>query len=95
MVSLAQTCEECVDFGRSCIAAHEGEAGYMSFVFVEQPVHRFVGQCFAAVGPEVLGVAPRATAGASREVDGKRYLVGDFLEDYCGVGVFQHGGRLV
>ena len=80
-MTLFQPSGDVVDLGGIGVAAHERHAAHARGLMLEQAVDGFVGQRLPYVAPELRRVASRAAAGTSREVDGQRHLVGNFLED--------------
>ena len=89
-VALLEARGDGVDLRRGGVAAHQGNTADAGGLAREQAVDSLVGQGFARVAPEVLGVASRAAAGASREVDGQRHLVGNLLKDNICIDVLKH-----
>lgn len=73
--------EESLHLGWVVVAAHESDAGDFAVVVAGECQEPFEGEFFANVAKEDGAVATRALVRAERKVDGKRHLVGKFLEN--------------
>ena len=74
-------CGEAEDFFGIGIAAHEADASDLSAIACQESVKQVGGKRFANIFPEMLGVASRAMTRTPGEVERKRHLSGDLLEN--------------
>lgn len=72
------------------VASLNADAGYGTEVSGDQCVESLMSQFFTDVLAEKFAVTSRTTVRTKRKIDGKRNLVGIFLENDVVVIVFKH-----
>ena len=73
--------------GRVGIATHQAHASYPRAIAAEQPSESLLVERIADVALQETAVAAAAPDGAIGYVDGKRHLVGHFLEHYVVISI--------
>ena len=80
-----------VDATRFGITTHEGDAGDVLAVLLDEVIDGIGGERKTDVLPQILRVTAWAVTGTSRYVDGKCHLIGNLLEHDAAVDIFEHG----
>ena len=86
----AEEREEMEHAARIVVAAHQPYARDLPLIRVDQRLQSLRRKRFAHVRLQKLTVAARAADRTQREVDCKRYFVGELLKNNIVVNVFQH-----
>lgn len=87
---LVDVLRQTVDGTRVGIATHEGYAGDVFTVFLNEGVDGGGVERQSDVLPQVVAMTARTVARTVGQVDGKRHFVRHLLKDYSGIDVLQH-----
>ena len=79
-----------VDSTRFGITTHEGDAGDVLAVLLDEVIDGISGERHANVLPQIRTVATRTMAWAPRYVDGKCHLIGYLLKHDVAIDVLEH-----